>query len=208
MAKGTIVVSLRSKGLPSFNKSLVFDLRYQAVQFATELLDIFLACFVTFACLSWSAWISISVNVITIAATLTTNYAQVSMDIPFIFFIYIVLPILILFAIVFRRREYALQSLAELKAAVVSLLLHRPAGVTAVQRDASDDLQRRIVAFMDDLRQYLQHRRPYARHFYLPYRTSDPSPQDELVGVRHGVWGWGMSGIGTAAVGGSRSHTL
>ncbi|KAG2447018.1 hypothetical protein HYH02_008171 [Chlamydomonas schloesseri] len=183
MAKGTIVVSLRSKGLPSFNKSLIFDVRYQAVQFATELLDVFLASFVSFACLSWTSWISVSVNIITIAATLNINDDQAAMDIPFIFFIYIVLPILILFTIVFGRRESALRSLAELKAAVVSLLLHRPQGVTVTQREASDDLQRRIVAFMDDLRQYLQHRRPYARHFYLPYRTSNPSPQDELLKI-------------------------
>ncbi|GIL60121.1 hypothetical protein Vafri_14769 [Volvox africanus] len=183
MAKGTIVVSLRSKGLPSFTRSIVFDFRYQAVQFATEFLDLFFAFIVSVACLSWSAWISIGIIIAAIAGTQSSNYVEASMDAVIVFFMYIVLPLTILLIFVFTRRDRALRSLSEFKAAFVSLLLSRPAGTTAAQREASDELYRKAAAFIEDVRQYLQHRRPYARHFFLPYRSAAPSPNDELLKV-------------------------
>ncbi|PNH08726.1 hypothetical protein TSOC_004710, partial [Tetrabaena socialis] len=181
MAKGSIVVSLRSKGLPSFNKALLFDIRYQAVQFATELLDIFLAVVVTLACLSWSSWISITISIASIAGIKDGNGSV--LDMAFAFFMYIILPLLMLLLFVFARRERALSAIADLKASFVALLLSRPGGGTQAQRAASDDIHRKAVAFMDDLYHYLQHRRPYARHFYLPYRTASPAPTDELLKV-------------------------
>ncbi|GLC51753.1 hypothetical protein PLESTB_000544200 [Pleodorina starrii] len=183
MAKGTIVVSLRSKGLPSFTRSTIFDFRHQLVQFATEFLDLFFAFVVSIACLSWSAWISIGVIVAAIAGTQTTNYAEASSEVVLVFFMYIVLPLTILLIFVFNRRERALRSLTDFKASFVSLLINRPAGTTAAQQDASADLYRKAAAFIEDVRQYLQHRRPYARHFFLPYRSSTPSSTDELLKV-------------------------
>ncbi|GLI70741.1 hypothetical protein VaNZ11_015766 [Volvox africanus] len=183
MAKGTIVVSLRSKGLPSFTRSIIFDFRYQAVQFATEFLDLFFAFIVSVACLSWSAWISIGIIIAAIAGTQSTNYVEASTDVVLVFFMYIVLPLTILLIFVFTRRDRALRSLSEFKAAFVSLLLSRPAGTTAPQREASDELYRKAATFIEDVRQYLQHRRPYARHFFLPYRSAAPSPNDELLKV-------------------------
>ncbi|EFJ40885.1 hypothetical protein VOLCADRAFT_99269 [Volvox carteri f. nagariensis] len=182
MAKGTIVVSLRSKGLPSFTRSIIFDFRYQAVQLATEFLDLFFAFVVSIACLSWSAWISIGIIIATIAAAQGTSYTA-STEVVLVFFMYIVLPLTVLLILVFSRRDRALRSLSEFKATFVSLLLSRPAGTTAAQRDASDELYRRAATFIEDVRQYLQHRRPYARHFFLPYRSSTPSPTDELLKV-------------------------
>ncbi|KXZ45408.1 hypothetical protein GPECTOR_55g314 [Gonium pectorale] len=198
MAKGAIVVSLRSKGLPSYSKSLLLDVRYHAVQLTTELLDIFLAALVSLACLSWSSWIAIAIAIASIAGmqgSSSLNGASRSLDVFIVFVAYVVLPLIALVAIVFGRRERAMRALADLKASFVTLLLHRPSvggggqgsggggGGTAAQRAASEDLHRRAVAFVEDLRQYLQHRRPYARHFYVPYRTAEPSPNDELLRV-------------------------
>ncbi|GIL82423.1 hypothetical protein Vretimale_11874 [Volvox reticuliferus] len=182
MAKGTIVVSLRSKGLPSFTRSVVFDFRYQAVQFATEFLDVFFAFIVSVACLSWTAWMSIGIMIAALAGTRSSNYESAT-DAVIIFFMYIVLPLTLLLFFVFSRRDTALRSLSEFKAAFVSLLLGRPVGTTAAQREASDELYRKAATFIEDVRQYLQHRRPYARHFFLPYRSSAPSPNDELLKV-------------------------
>ncbi len=184
MAKGSIVVSLRSKGLPSFNKAVFLDFRYQAVQFATEFLDIFFSVLVTFSTLSWTAWIGVGVHIVSLAGTLAAGtFGNATIELMFPFFVYVLLPLLIFMAVIFMRRERALKHIADLKSIFVALLLSRPQGSTQAQRDLSDELHRKAVAYIEDLHKYLQHRRPYARHFYLPYRTNNPSPTDELVGA-------------------------
>lgn len=184
MAKGSIVVSLRSKGLPSFNKAVFLDFRYQAVQFATEFLDIFFSVLVTFSTLSWTAWIGVVVHIVSLAGTLAAGtFGNATIELMFPFFVYVLLPLLIFMAVIFMRRERALTHIADLKSIFVALLLSRPQGSTQTQRDLSDELHRKAVAYIEDLHKYLQHRRPYARHFYLPYRTNNPSPTDELVSV-------------------------
>lgn len=161
---GSIIVSLRSKGLSSYNRATFFDVRYQAVQFATAVIDIFVSALVTAAALSWTAWISIGISVINTAATFSidksTAPAGYLMDSLFPFYMYTILPLLILLVLTFWRRERALSHLAHLKAAFVTLLLDRACAAESgssgdeLQKqlhDASDELQRTAVVYLEDL---------------------------------------------------------
>ena len=72
MAKGTLVVSLRSKGLASFNKQ-TFDFRHQAINFGIEAFDVVISYFLTLYHLSWSSWMSLIVCVLTISISMGSN---------------------------------------------------------------------------------------------------------------------------------------
>lgn len=49
--------------------------------------------------------------------------------------------------------------------------------------DGADVIRKRVFCLLDDLHRYLHHKRPYARHFYLPYWTSPESsaPGQEIL---------------------------
>lgn len=203
MARSTIVVSLRSKGLASFNWHSFVDLRYQAATLATELFDLFVSALLTVTSLSWSSWISIAVMVIVAGVDLAAGkyseeaYTSGSTDLFFPLFAFIVLPILILISLTYWRRDQAQSHLADAKAQMVALCVQPSATATnAQQKEAADEFRRDLFVLLDELHRYLQHRRPYARHFYVPYRPADSAnPNDTLVSMRSHMHSLHWSGI-------------
>lgn len=177
----TLVVSLRSKGLCALNTSTYFDLRQGSLNLAMEFFDIFTAFVLTIFNMSWSAWISIAVAIVTIAATLTTDRTTAGLEEIFPFFMYIILPLLIALSIVFSYRQQAAAQLAVVKSTCVAMCLGRPEGSGSDAKQASDNVQLALECLVADLHAYLAHKRPYARHFYLPYRVLSVNATHPLV---------------------------
>jgi hypothetical protein len=106
-----VVISLRSKGIPTFNRAVAFDVRYQAVAFVTDFLDIFISFLVTVASLSWGSWISIAISMVSIGWTNATNSLQSTVDLVFLVFAHVILPTIMVVYMVFGRREKGLTAL-------------------------------------------------------------------------------------------------
>lgn len=68
----TVVVSLRSRGLSSYDLSK-FNIPKHAISLGTACLDIFLCFLLTFYELSWSAWVSLFISIL--AAAISTSNA-------------------------------------------------------------------------------------------------------------------------------------
>lgn len=101
MGKGAIVVSLRSKGLVSFNRGTLFDFKYHAVALATEVhgtlwlswsaedglscnigshgilhyctqaVDIIISFILTFFHLSWGSLLSLIITIVIVSVDLS-----------------------------------------------------------------------------------------------------------------------------------------
>lgn len=124
MNRTQLVVSLRSRGLLSIQRKLVFDLRYNIANFFSEVADVFLAAIYTFAFMSWSSWISLAITLI--AAGKATQLEHDDLPLEGVFwplFSYVILPVLMLLAWAFWRRERANTAMAHAKALLVSMLL-------------------------------------------------------------------------------------
>ncbi len=110
MAKGTIVISLRSRGVASFTKGTAIDLRYQAIGIATEILDVICCIVLLFYHLTWTSWISLVTTAVITGVDVTGNDIRVvgepeesnnidaAMPLQFFipFFAYVNLPLLLL----------------------------------------------------------------------------------------------------------------
>ncbi|KAJ9533573.1 hypothetical protein QJQ45_026635, partial [Haematococcus lacustris] len=204
--RSTIVVSLRSKGIPGFNKRAVLDVRQQAIAMAVEIADIFKAALTTFANLSWTAWIAIALTIITTGADFTIMPNKTDSSIFLVFFAFITLPLLAMTILVVQRRDTAHTRLGQAKAALVAISLqastawataasiaaapqpqHASWGEHAAQAqstmDVAADVRHSLAAVVDDLHRYLSHKRPNARHFLVPYKSSQPTPGNPLFQV-------------------------
>ncbi|KAL6756152.1 hypothetical protein V8C86DRAFT_3026924 [Haematococcus lacustris] len=194
---------LRSKGIPGFNKRAVLDVRQQAIAMAVEIADIFKAALTTFANLSWTAWIAIALTIITTGADFTIMPNKTDSSIFLVFFAFITLPLLAMTILVVQRRDTAHTRLGQAKAALVAISLqastawataasvaaspqpqHASWGEHAAQAqstmDVAADVRHSLAAVVDDLHRYLSHKRPNARHFLVPYKSSQPTPGNPL----------------------------
>mmetsp|Transcript_28748 Transcript_28748/g.77462 ORF Transcript_28748/g.77462 Transcript_28748/m.77462 type:complete len:480 (-) Transcript_28748:291-1730(-) len=52
---------------------------------------------------------------------------------------------------------------------------------------AAEELRQHLSTMLDDLHRYLGHKRPYARHFYLPYHSSDVPDSDTMFRVSRDI---------------------
>lgn len=165
MGSGTLVVSLRSRGLTSYNEA-TFNVRYQALMLALEAWDVIISVAVTLFHLSWTSWLSIVITILSVSISMgesgwlmeswaidpspgdvITADASVSVAfyLPFIGAMF--MPMFALLAMVFWRREKALQALAKLKSHVVGLVLSASAG----DAEGGEIVQKRAFVLLDDL---------------------------------------------------------
>jgi hypothetical protein len=166
MGRGTLVVSLRARGLAAFNAPHYFDVRHHALAITTEVWDLIISTVITGFHLSWSAWVSILITIVAVAVSVSdsswinqvsvprdekdemyvvtdasTSVAYVIMLLGSVF-----LPLYALLAMVWLRRSSALASMAKLKAHVVGIVLSAGGG------DVEGAIvQRAMGALMDDL---------------------------------------------------------
>ncbi len=164
---GTLVVSLRSKGLASFSKQAVLNWRAQALAFALEAFDVFVSFPLTLFLLSWTSWLSIFIAILSVAisvspeAWLMNRFNSVnvvgsvvvtdgSMSLAlFIVFIGMAfIPAFMLLALVLWRREQAMAHVAKLKALVVGLVL---SANSAIEEDVGNIVQKQALVLLDDL---------------------------------------------------------
>eukprot|EP00798_Chlamydomonas_sp_ICE-L_P020796 gene20796-27629_t len=210
------VVSLRSRGLASFSKSKFLDFRYHSLCFAHEILDVFMSLFLTWYTLSWSGWISFVILAIVVTRDMDfaagtvelssfnetvgnrtffyTNIqvqqssAAASLALLLPLFTFVILPVLILLSITFKRRELASVQLGTVKAVAVSLCLSATALKdygSAGAGSGGEVLKKGVYRLMDNLHKYLQHHRPYATHFYLPYLSDTTKGSSALYKISH-----------------------
>ncbi|MEW5312151.1 MAG: hypothetical protein WDW38_003799 [Sanguina aurantia] len=181
MNKANIVVSLRSKGLSSINKSSFTDINFQAICFATEALDIITSFIINYANLSWTGWISLAITIFALAGlTRTAGESSISsLNLYFPLFATIILPLIGLVFFTFSRRHKAMLGIAQTKALVVGLCL-LPSNGGELGNQALDDMRQQACVILDEVHKYLQHKRPWSRHFYLPYITPSSMPNDTL----------------------------
>ena len=139
--RDTVVVSLRSKGLASFNRATCLDVRYHLAGLAAACVDVIVAAMVTLSSLSWSAWLSIIIMVIVVAVDISaeSDLGDPSIFLPF--FAYIILPLLYLLWEALSRRDAALRATARLKALMSSLLLQAAALAVPLQQPQQQQQQ-------------------------------------------------------------------
>jgi hypothetical protein len=97
------------------------------LQFTGELADVFKAALITFACLSWTAWISIGVSIIAVSTIINIQIKDLSgadSSIVLPFFAVIILPLLGLVVVSYQRRNRAYEAIAQLKASLTALSLN------------------------------------------------------------------------------------
>lgn len=167
----------------AFNTATFFDIRHQCISFSMDFYDVFSAFVVTILSLSWSAWISVAIAIVATAATLHSDFAAGSLEEIFPFFMYIVLPLLLTLSYVCDTRTRAATHLAVLKSMCTALCLGRPEGGTDEAKESAEQMQMAVEILIKDVHAYLAHKRPYARHFFIPYRVNRVTATHTL--VRH-----------------------
>lgn len=110
--------------MPSNHQSSFTDINFQAICFATEVLDVITSFIITFASLSWTGWISLLITIIALAGLTHSAGTQVStLDLYFPLFATIILPLVGLLYFAFSRRDKAALAIAQTKSLVVGLCL-------------------------------------------------------------------------------------
>ncbi|KAG1662771.1 hypothetical protein FOA52_006797 [Chlamydomonas sp. UWO 241] len=191
MGKGTLVVSLRARGLAAFDAQKYFNVRHHALAITTEVWDLIISTAITGFHLSWSAWVSICITIVAVAVSISPSswisqvnvprdtqdglyvVTDASTSVAYVIILMgsVFLPLYGLLTMVWLRRSSALASMAKLKAHVVGIVLSAGGG----DGEGAMLVQRRAYVLLDDLHRYLHHKRPYARHFFLPYQVSADS---------------------------------
>jgi hypothetical protein len=169
MEKGTVVISLRSKGLGSFN-SAFFDLRLQTFSIGRQAVDLVIGLVLTIFHLSWTAWVAILIALVSSAedissdswlmeeplqdatkTIITSSDVAVAYYLPFLGALF--LPLLALVVMVFWRREQALSHMASFKSNAVGICLAACGDDAAhgLLHEGADAIQKQTLVLLEDL---------------------------------------------------------
>lgn len=182
MAK-PFVVSLRSRGVYTFNPQRACDLRQHARQLGLEFLDIGISIFINFTVQTWTSWFSVFLVLFSLLFWHSIDNKESYFDqsfiwVPFSFLIY--LPLLWVIHQNFERREKALCQLSKVKSYVMAVW---SAYEIALPHGTSSDVEpmRLLLSkLLDDMHKYFQHPRAYAEHFTFPVALGSQSPTHPL----------------------------
>jgi len=176
MASGGICISLRSRGLVILNPYRDSSLRHQAKSAFNEILNISCAILYNVVLLSWSAWFSVLVNLM--SAIFFFYYedgkmrSDASLMLPFCFLVY--LPVLWMIHAAYSRRNDAQDALNKVKSLLMGMHTLCSTILPDQATDKLEELDGSIVLLLDDLQEYLQHPGNNAKQFDLSALSHDP----------------------------------
>eukprot|EP00197_Chlamydomonas_leiostraca_P012330 CAMPEP_0202872454 /NCGR_PEP_ID=MMETSP1391-20130828/21250_1 /ASSEMBLY_ACC=CAM_ASM_000867 /TAXON_ID=1034604 /ORGANISM="Chlamydomonas leiostraca, Strain SAG 11-49" /LENGTH=174 /DNA_ID=CAMNT_0049553497 /DNA_START=61 /DNA_END=582 /DNA_ORIENTATION=+ len=130
--RSTLVVSLRSRGLASLQYGKFFSFREHFVNLVLAVVDIFTSAINTFTCMSWNAWIALSICLIVAGNATQSDSVSLPDTALFLpFFAFVILPCLMMLGWAVLRRDRAVLAIGRVKVLVTSLLLQASSLVPA-----------------------------------------------------------------------------
>lgn len=120
----TVVVSLRSKGVPNLITNQ-YTFRSQFIALVDAISDLPIAALVTMSQLSWSAWISILITIVVMGVDIGQDEELDGDTAAFgPLFAYIVLPLIVFIFLVITRRDKARAAIGKFKVSYSALRMH------------------------------------------------------------------------------------